>query len=228
MGLDFSQLYSLLGLEPNCSLEELKHVYRKRVAELHPDRNSPDASNTEGNDQLATLIRLYRMAVQFHELHGRLPGSTATEAAMSRQGSAASRTRASPPVLPRTRHATPESTPIPAGHWWLLLGLACLIGYLVFSAFPGKDSTSASSPASGMHPSTAPDTTGHGRGPALVLAGMDADAVLSIQGAPSRISGDVWEYGPSWLRFEDGRLVEWHSSPLYRLKTSTPRSAPEQ
>ncbi|MFC3715272.1 J domain-containing protein [Luteimonas soli] len=220
MGLDFSQLYSLLGLEPGCSLEELKHAYRKRVAELHPDRHSPKSRDDKQSIQLARLIPLYKDAIHFHEQHGRLPGSVVVETPTV----PASRGMASSRAFPRKRGTAPETSPIPASHWWLLLGLACLIGYLVLSAFPGKESTPGSSAASGTRPSAAhADTANHG-GHAYVLAGMDADTVLSIQGPPSRVSGDVWEYGPSWLRFEDGRLVEWHSSPLYRLRTRTPHS----
>lgn len=225
MGLDFSQLYSLLGLEPGCSLEELKHAYRKRVAELHPDRYSPRSPDDERSMQLARLIPLYKDAVHFHELHGRLPGSTVAETT-ARQGSAASRGRASSPALPRNRGTAPETPSMPASHWWLLLALACLIGYLVFSAFPGKGSASMPS-ATGMHPVGAHAEVGDRGNHAFVLAGMDADTVLAIQGRPSRINDDVWEYGPSWLRFEDGLLVEWHSSPLYRLKTRTPRGPAE-
>ena len=43
--------------------------------------------------------------------------------------------------------------------------------------------------------------------------------VLVVQGRPTLQSDAIWEYGPSWIRFEDDRVVEWHSSPLYPLKT---------
>lgn len=228
MGLDFSQLYSLLDLEPGCSLEELKHAYRKRVAELHPDRHAPKSRDDERSVQLARLIPLYKDAIHFHELHGRLPGSTGVETQAVRQGPSAARGLASSQAFSRRRGATPETSPIPASHWWLLLGLACLIGYLVFSAFSGKSSAPASPATVGTHPSGAHAGMAGHDGHAYVLAGMDADTILAIQGPPSRISGDVWEYGPSWLRFKDGRLVEWHSSPLYRLRTRTPRSPAAQ
>lgn len=228
MGLDFSQLYSLLGLEPGCSLEELKHAYRKRVAELHPDKHSLQSSNEEDNAQLAALIPLYRMAIHFHELHGRLPGSTATDAPTQRPGPATLR----PPVAPvvsRTRHtANGSPSQTPASHWWLLLALACLVGYLVFSAFSAQDSGPATLPANTQLSPEWPVDVSPPDGQALVTIGMDTQTVLSIQGQPSRVRGGVWEYGPSWLRFKDGRLVEWHSSPLYRLRTPTHRDQAEE
>lgn len=227
MGPDFSQLYSLLGLEPGCSLEELKRAYRKRVAELHPDRSSPGPRGDERSVQLARLIPLYKDAVHFHEVHGRLPGSTVAEVPAVRTGIANPGGRSAPPTAGHSRGG-PETPAIPASHWLLLLALACLIGYLVFSAFAGRRSAPDSSATAGTHPSAARVETASQDGHSYVLAGMDADTVLAIQGPPSRISDDVWEYGPSWLRFQDGRLVEWHSSPLYRLKTRTSRGSVEQ
>lgn len=128
MGLDFSQLYSLLDLEPGCSLEELKHAYRKRVAELHPDRHAFRADAESGDVQLATLTPLYRMALQFHESHGRLPGSAAATAAASGPLRATRRAMPRPPDEPPSEQA-PR---IPASHRWLLIGLACLVAWLVF------------------------------------------------------------------------------------------------
>src|SRR3546814_13650073 len=55
--------------------------------------------------------------------------------------------------------------------------------------------------------------------------GMDTETVRAIQGEPMRINGGTWEYGPSWLRFEHGELVDWYSSPLHRLKTRSPSPA---
>jgi hypothetical protein len=51
--------------------------------------------------------------------------------------------------------------------------------------------------------------------------GMDAESVREIQGEPMQRDGTEWIYGPSWLRFERGRLVDWYSSPLHALKTAT-------
>src|SRR5690606_21017678 len=146
-------------------------------------------------------IPLYKDAIHFHELHGRLPGSSTVETQAARQGPAASRGQATSRAFSRRRGAAPETSPIPASHWWLLLGLACLIGYLVFSAFSAKGPAPASSSTVGAQPRAVHAGAADHEGHPYVLAGMDADTILSIQGPPSRISGDVWEYGPSWLRF---------------------------
>ena len=54
---------------------------------------------------------------------------------------------------------------------------------------------------------------------------MDADAVRASEGEPTlMVSNERWEYGPSWIRFEHGKVVDWYSSPLYPLNTATRRS----
>lgn len=144
MGLDFSQLYALLKLEPGCSLEELKHAYRKRVAELHPDRHaSHQAGREAGNRQLATLTPLYRMALQFHDDHGRLPGSARVNApgAVARP---AMRAVARPP---REARREPPAAGVSSRNWWLLAALAGLVGYLVFSQPPDGAPRPADAPS---------------------------------------------------------------------------------
>lgn len=54
---------------------------------------------------------------------------------------------------------------------------------------------------------------------------MDTDVVRAIQGEPVIGGTDHWEYGPSWIRFENGKVVDWYSSPLNPLKTTTVQPA---
>lgn len=71
---DFLVLYEELGLSPGVSdLDALKHAYRRRVAQLHPDRQSADSTDT---DRLQRLNRLYGAALAFEQRYGRLPAAT--------------------------------------------------------------------------------------------------------------------------------------------------------
>lgn len=71
---DFLKLYSQLDLQPDCSLDDFKYAYRRRIGELHPDRAG--AAPGDGADQalLSDLSLTYAAAIRFHKQHGRLPG----------------------------------------------------------------------------------------------------------------------------------------------------------
>ncbi len=98
---DFARLYSELGLRPGCSLSELKHAYRRRIAELHPDRRGTMPPRPgDVRLPLTDLIALYAAATDFHQRYGRLPGSPA---------------RRGLPLKPTPWHATPPHASMPMG-----------------------------------------------------------------------------------------------------------------
>jgi hypothetical protein len=117
---DFSDLYTQLELQPDCSLEDLKRAYQRRVSKLHPDR--PDAATTGINLSLAELIALYGAATRFHRRHGRLPGATPRRARNARI-EAPTRWPAA------TRHAEPgsRSTSFPPGVVLIVVLAAALL-----------------------------------------------------------------------------------------------------
>lgn len=221
MKRDLAQLYSQLELSPGCTLEELQRAYRRRIAELHPDRLA-GARPPEGG-KLPDLIWLYTAAVRFHRRHGRLPGAGPVHVAnVQRVTTTTPADGAAPPPRPATR---PQDIPSPSRRYSLLaIGLVVLLLVLalVWDWPAPVTSMSSSTETARVDPAVAAvAATTH-----QLELGMDAATVLAIQGEPLRVSGSQWDYGPSWLQFEHGRLVDWHSSPLHRLKTATP-SPPE-
>ncbi|MEL1263986.1 J domain-containing protein [Pseudoxanthomonas putridarboris] len=210
---DFTRLYAQLDLPPDCGLDELKHAYRRRVAELHPDRRQVGDS-ADNARQLAQLITLYKQALRFHARHGRLPGAT-TEAITDAPYSAEPAQTPSPAVA--TPPASGEAT-ARARSGWLMVALCVLAGGLLWTAWENHSTASSDEPDD-VDVVYAPPKSG----PDHLVMGMDMEAVLQVQGAPTRQGSTVWEYGPSWVRFEGDRLVEWYSSPLYRLKTRETR-----
>ena len=72
---DLTTLYSELGLQPNCSLEEFQLAYRRRISQLQPNRLAVDSQTPESAFLLRELIGLYTTANRFHRRYGRLPGA---------------------------------------------------------------------------------------------------------------------------------------------------------
>lgn len=74
---DFSLLYSELNLYPDCSLEEFKRAYRRRIAELHPDRKGGELASPEAQAALLATIATYVAVNRFYRRYGRMPGAPA-------------------------------------------------------------------------------------------------------------------------------------------------------
>lgn len=217
MSQDFALLYMQLGLHPDCSLEDLKRAYRVRVAELHPDRHLDQPPSNDTHRDLTELTALYSGAIRFHRIHGRLPGSTLRAAAPSRVGPEAAtaphmtqgQSRA---VTTMEREPAPSTTPKIA-----VLSVLVLVVVMVVLHWSETAQVTPHADANGAVAEVAdPDA------PRLEL-GMEEAAVVAIQGPPERVQDGVWNYGSSWVRFEEGHLVDWASVPPNRLMTPTPR-----
>lgn len=72
---DFSLLYSKLDLPPECSLEEFRSAYMRRIAELHPDRSGAEPATVEAQATLRELVSTYVAVTRFHRRYGRMPGA---------------------------------------------------------------------------------------------------------------------------------------------------------
>lgn len=57
----------------------------------------------------------------------------------------------------------------------------------------------------------------------MITLGMDIRRVQLLQGTPALTNDDLWEYGPSWIRFEKNKVTDWYSSPLQPLKVDASR-----
>lgn len=204
---DFAKLYAMLGLQPDCSVEQFHTAYRRAVGQRHPDRlASKGGSTTEQRLQLRELITLHAQASAFLQKHGRLPGAPRVRANVA----ASAQIKA-----PMKMETTPASE---VGGWRLLVLI--LLGFVAWQALEQGESTVHPEPAEVGQPVPPVGDPLLLRQTHLML-GMDKETVASIQGLPDRRGISDWRYGASWLRFENGVLVDWYSAPGSRLKTLT-------
>jgi len=205
MKRDVSHLYAQLGLGADCSLDELKAAYRRRVGQLHPDR--PDSEHSpQAQAQLRELIRLYNTAARFHRRHGRLPGTVTLP---SRRP-----VRAPPPTA--SRAAAPRAqqpfSPTRLQRLATVALVLVLLGMFAWSAFAPEPEDVAEQPASNLPTALASGS---------IALGVDEATVAAIQGRPTLVDGARWYYGPSWIEFDDGRVSDWNSSTLRPLVTDS-------
>ncbi|MEO7068147.1 MAG: J domain-containing protein [Rhodanobacter sp.] len=203
---NFLDLYKILGLTPDCELADFKQAYRRRVGVLHPDRRANSHGDMIADERLKQLTTLYGEAMTFQRQHGRLPGARQVRTVR-------------PDISPTPRQSI-TTLPSHTGSRRLLLMLAmCGAGWLLWSSWPASAPTSTSI-SSTPTAAVAPDTSSNLEVAAKTInIGADAALVRRLQGTPILVSGNRWDYGPSWIRFENDKVVAWYSSPVRPLKT---------
>lgn len=214
---DFLALYQELGLRADCSLEEFKLAYRKRVGALHPDRVGGGDVAMQG---LPRLNALYTRAMEFHRRHGRLPG--AAQPASSTPAAPRVPARSAAPSAPEPGDRAPRrrSNRLPI----LLVLVAALVAAWLWANpaefEPAPSGVPAAQPVR-RHAHAAPSR------PAVAQTfelGSPAQRVRALHGAPVSGWEQHWDYGPSWVEFRCGVVTGWYSSPLRPLKVAS--SAP--
>lgn len=122
---DLESLYSQLDLQPDCSLEEFQRAYRRRIGELHPDRNQGTKQSAETRRQLRHLLWMHATVNRFHRRYGRMPGAFPGG---RRRESLVSDSRSSPATFPES-----DDEERPGRATWILMLL--LIALMVLGTF---------------------------------------------------------------------------------------------
>lgn len=199
---DFVALYDELGLDAECSMVDFKRAYRRRVAQLHPDH--PD--NSSDISRLQRLNRLYAAAIEFQQAHGRLPGAIRATVVETPGDS-----------LFASSEAPMRDSPSLSGSpsYWRYVLLVALLGLVLYGLSIQEPATTMSD---AVESTDAPRQDLHRPAVEELLAiGMEGPQVRRIQGDPFNSHQHRWEYGPSWILFDCGKVVDWYSSPLHPL-----------
>ena len=200
---DFVALYDELGLDTECSMADFKQAYRRRVAQLHPDH--PD--NSSDISRLQRLNRLYAAAIEFQHAHGRLPGAIRATA-MEMPGDSVFASSDAPTHDSSSMSGSPS--------YWRYVLLVALLGLVLYGLSLQEPATTMSD---AVEPTAAPSQDLQRPVSEKLLAiGMDGKQVRRIQGEPFNSHEQRWEYGPSWILFDCGKVVDWYSSPLHPLR----------
>lgn len=219
---DYLADYALLGLQPGCSLETLERTWRLAVRDLHPDRAQDGQDRDARTQRLHRMTGAYRRLRAFEREHGRLPGGLMKLAAGA-QEACAPQSEESPEVAAEQSAATrgPEPRHGRSG-LFATLGLAA-VAMLVWASLQSEQETAAS-PDAALASSTqrlplgaAIPSAPSPRPGQRIRIGSTEVQVERLMGVPLVTEPDLWQYGPSHVRFERGRVVGWYSSPLKPL-----------
>lgn len=214
---DFVALYEELGLDAECGMEDFKRAYRRRVSQLHPDHTGRGADMS----RLQRLNRMYEAALEFHQSHGRLPGAPGVPRP---QATAWTAMDADGPPDPAEGDA-PVAGPMQRRRYLVLLALIALLLYWLGVQRNGPPTLDPAGPGDEVLPGLLTP-----QAPRLSL-GMDAAQARRILGDPDGEQAARWDYGPSWVEFQCGKVVGWYSSPRRPLRVDAqdaPAAAPPQ
>ncbi|MEZ5461193.1 J domain-containing protein [Dokdonella sp.] len=207
---DFIALYQELEVSAGCTLEEFKHAYRKRVGALHPDR---EGSHARAPQDLQRLNALYASAMEFHRRHGRLPGAA--------QLGPISGTPGPMPTQQAAQQVHMQEPAESRGNSRIVLAFVVLvvIGLWIGANFaPAEDPD----PAASLPAAEGPQQSKPGPPVVSIIdLGVTAQQVRDIQGEPVSGWEQRWEYGPSWVAFRCGVVIDWYSSTLRPLKVAS-------
>lgn len=201
--IELLQAYRSLGLEPGADLAAVEARYREQVMALHPDRHSARTQDSDATAALTALSAARRRLRDHQRRFGRLPRA---EELQPGPASPAIRTpRRQLSLQPRTRP-----------HRALLVVALTAFGIWAAMEFVRpKPPPPAPAAGAGIIEAAHEDLPTAER-PRIRL-GSSEEEVLSIAGQPSYARDDVWEYGPSRIEFDAGRVSGWYSSPLAPL-----------
>lgn len=234
---DFLDLYRRLGLNPGCGLDELKQAYRRHVAAMHPDRQAGRPADAHMASRLQRLNAQYGAAMDFHRRYGRLPGAPQSSSSGPTSGardlSSDVREMPDPFTARRTAPAADAQLHVNPGaggrrsHARLaVLLVIAAVGTLGWAMHEASLSSSDSDDDNTTGQAGAGNVANDAATEGIVLhVGMSAADVRSVEGEPLAMHGALWEYGPSWIRFDHDEVVEWHSSPLHPLHTEARATA---
>ncbi|MCE5234142.1 MAG: DnaJ domain-containing protein [Mizugakiibacter sp.] len=199
--LELLQAYAHLGLAPGSDYGAVEARYRARVMALHPDRHPRNAHDPDASAALAALAAA-RRRLRDHQLRfGRLPHAAELEPAPAPPRAAS----------PRPPHRRPRRGRALAALALLALGIWSLTEFgrpVRTPTAPAPATTDAPSATDG--PTPPPRET-------LIRVGSPQQDVRALLGVPTFARGNVWEYGPSRIEFDAGRVSGWYSSPLAPL-----------
>jgi DnaJ-like protein len=227
---DFLTLFQELGLPANCTLDELKLAFRRRVSQLHPDRAS---QIVDAESRLQRLTTMYNAALDFHRRYGRMPGVT-THGARKPAGGAMGAHIPNASRVSGEHEAVPAQPQRSSGGLVLLAVLAALavIAWLIAGSVDESTNDAESTPPA--HVEAADPTPAESAiedddaaspratpAPRHLRLGMTRDAIIALEGEPLSTNGPQWDYGPSWIAFRCGRVADWYSSPLRPLRTAS-------
>lgn len=231
---EFHNYYAVLDVEAGCSFTEIRSSYKSLIQKWHPDRFTDDIEGQEqATERLQELNNAFHELQNYYKLHGHLPLTNYAENQSKIHGSMyvddnvqdwedpvqttaktygyqekSSQIKSNPRDI--NKFFVPSVTAvILLGSFWLYIdepepGYAYREIKLNSIESPIKDDKEKTPEKNKI-----PENKNVTISPQFFTYGASIGEVISIQGPPDNIKGNIWLYGKSEIHFKDGQVVKW-------------------
>ena len=230
--------YTVLGLPPGSSWDEIRDAYKNLIKKWHPDRYPQDGQEQRiAEERSMEITRAYKTLADYYRQHGATPAKSSpirvsnTTAGEPATGTDCRSARPTDPTATDTSYtqSRDRADTHSAGESTLWKGIAILIAMAMLAIYwaLGNPSdmdqyTSAKpSPLGQESTSSLPaDEKSTHLADKVFTVGSKLGEVYTIQGIPTKTEDGVWHYGKSRVFFVNGSVSRWDSQPENPLHAS--------
>lgn len=215
--------YTLLGLRPGCSWDELRKAYRQQSRQWHPDRFVLPSEHKFATERMKAINHAYMQLSHHHKQAARLalddvaPGSDRPPYEQARVREAplsATPDTCAESELPEWRYSTPMVKPrsrLRTAFAVLAIGAVIVYAYTVHDTtrFTDASSTVDGGVAEFQPYSSAAIPGGQPENANKLSLGASRNEVLALRGPPDFFEGDTWYYGDLRVHFSNDLVISW-------------------
>jgi DnaJ domain len=219
---DYARHYAILRITHDVDRTALRARYKRLIGQWHPDRFPVEGSERELAEEHSKEITIaYQALDRYYRDHGVLP--PVERAARTREPNASAVAHVRPAAETGSRTTSQAAARPTHGRRQRVFVALCSIFMASYAAYYYSDDSDSddsararrSASADARAQEAAPEIRGANDIPQSrgISTGSTLGEVYAIQGIPTLTEGDIWHYGKSSIRFEQGKVVSWTQHP---------------
>ena len=224
----FKHCYALLQISFDCNVDDLKKSYRALIRKWHPDQFKNDEEKALATDKVKDINIAYQQLTKHYKKYGTLPLFAPAEAkpTVSHPQTNKKSTRFKSPKRTQFTKINKKGNRAKSYSLYVFAITIIFVSYqyldsIVMDIVPpintpkevnSINNTSMIDTKSKIKQKSIPK-----REVIYFTYGSTIGDVISIQGPPDNIVGNIWFYGKSEIHFKDGLVIKWYrtvGSPL--------------
>lgn len=224
MSTNYRCCYETMELQPGATWRDVRRSFKHLVQCWHPDKYEQDAEAKQvAEERLREINKAYLAFSEYYSQHGKMPLTAGSSTADWQFQKTSGMDFVNTHEVNKQARSRPRNI---VGTKWLLVSL--IFGILVFGVIwlrqtPGPVMELSKNKENSLIVKKAPRREvkverGLPRDEKEpIRIGSSAEEVLEIEGEPLMKMERRWDYGPSFIEFRRGKVINWHSSVLRPL-----------